>query len=93
MHGQNGAAAARSLLVSVPTMRKLVFLGLLAAACSESLDPADYRCRLDLPDGGCLSMPANCPVTHPHADTPSCPSGTLIKVSDDQCAVKVICVD
>ncbi len=54
---------------------------------------ADYRCRIDQPDGSCVSTPANCPVTIAHPDVPHCGSGILIRADDDQCAHKAICVD
>jgi hypothetical protein len=61
---------------------------------NEELDAAHYRCLGTFDDGGCYSMPANCPVTIPHSSEPNCPEGTsLIPVEEDHCTRKLICVD
>jgi hypothetical protein len=85
-----------------------VACGLLLAACGGNgfdnaspgstdltgLPASQLRCKLDQPDGTCLSYPANGPVSIPHADVPGCGAGaTLIKATDDNCARKMICVD
>jgi len=53
-----------------------------------------YRCVIQNPDGSCESIPANCPVSIPHDQTPRCePGSTLILTSQDHCAHKLICID
>lgn len=73
---------------------------LVAAACAsehdsdKSQDANGFRCRGTLADGGCFSMPANCPVTVPHGTQPVCPADTeLIPVEEDDCKRKLICID
>jgi hypothetical protein len=80
----------------------LMFVSVVAAACgteseSESeLNAKDFRCRMNLSDGSCQTLPADCPVTFPvaHGTSPHCPLGAdLIPIEEDDCAYKLICTD
>ena len=82
--------------------RSLGFAVLAASACGgdpyrqgQGLGADSYRCVAPASaTQTCVSMPANCPVTIPHDDTPRCPEGfELVPVPDDTCPHKVICVD
>jgi hypothetical protein len=78
-------------------LRGLVSLALVAAAAcgSGELDPADYRCRISLPDGSCQSMPSDCPVRlGVRPKKPTCPMGAeLIPIEDDHCTSQLFCLD
>lgn len=74
-----------------------------AAACRDSDSSqrdagaetsTGFRCLGHRADGSCVSMPANCPVTIPHDNTPRCPFDySLIQAKDDTCQTKLICTD
>jgi hypothetical protein len=87
----------------IPTLARIAVIlaaVVAAAACASEHDSASdrdatkFRCRDTLPDGSCESRPANCPVTIPHGNVPSCPVSTeLIPIEEDDCTHKFICID
>ena len=78
-------------------MAVVMFTFAAASACTDDpreREAAKFRCRVPLADGGCYSLPADCPVTIPHADVPSCPlDAELVLAAEDSCATKRICTD
>ena len=88
-------------------MAGTMMFGLAAMpACSDEVNPEDFRCIIEQRDGSCVSVPAGCltpqPMDHtvtalaaaPDVDKPSCANDeTLVPIADDHCAHKLICVD
>jgi hypothetical protein len=75
----------------------LMFASIVATAgCGGGEQTAaDFRCRLKLSDGTCNSLPADCPTTVFHSNSPPrCPMGAeLIPIEEDDCAHMLICID
>jgi hypothetical protein len=96
-----GRSLARRTLVPVVSLLLACVAGAAGCGTEPALrdverHPENYRCLLTQPDGTCISIPVDCPVTLtlvPDRPVTCAAPGEIIPIEDDHCPDKRICID